>query len=157
MFKRQMRKQKCVYFVIFLKVRILEFLFEWLQFEINRWKNSAFKKLLQNIQAYNSIRGADEKIVSLLYVQVTSAIQGYEPSLFSRHQESLFILLLFSLVRLLSHFPSVFLIYFLYSDSIRKWILYVCNSLLQCIILRSGGCNCPAVLFIYFVNSHFVS
>lgn len=73
----------------------------------------------------------------LSHVQVTNAIQGYEDPLFIKcwtfiKCSSLCCLILwnFFLTFLL------FCMYFFYSDSIRKWILYGCNSLLQCIILR---------------------
>lgn len=81
------------------------------------------------------------------------AIQGYEPSLLLKHQGSLFILMLFNFVRLVFHFPSVF--YLLPLLVIRKQIMYICNSLLQYIILRfylkSGSCNSPAVFLFLFL------
>lgn len=82
-------------------------------------KDDSFLKLLQNIQAIRFNKGKNDTIVSLFYVRVTSALQGYEPSLFFKCQGSLFILLLFSLVRRLSHFPVIFT-HFLYSGSVRK-------------------------------------
>lgn len=55
----------------------------------------------------------------------------------------------------------LFCIYLLYSDSIRKWILYRCNSLLQCIILifyhKLEDITLLKCCYLIFSNSHFTS